>query len=37
MCMEFAALGWYARQWLRLYQIIRDLTSGDLEIPFVVI
>ena len=36
-CMKFVAVGWYTRKWLRLYQTIRDLTSGDLGIPLVVI
>ena len=35
--MKFVAVGWYTRKWLRLYQTIRDLTSGDLGIPLVVI
>ena len=34
--MEFVAAGWCARKWLRLHQIIRNLTSGDLGIPLVV-
>ena len=34
--MEFVAAGWCTRRWLRLYQIIRNLTSGDLGIPLVV-
>ena len=36
-CMEFVATGWCARMWLRLDQAIRNLTSGDLGIPLVVI
>ena len=36
-CMEFVVVGWCTRKWLRLYQTIRDLTSGDLGIPLVVI
>ena len=35
--MEFVAAGWCTRKWLRLYQIIRNLTSGDLGILLVVI
>ena len=35
--MEFIAIGWCTRKWLRLYQTVRDLTSGDLGIPLVVI
>ena len=35
--MEFVAVGWYTRKWLRLYQIITNLTSGDLGISLVVI
>ena len=35
--MEFIAIGWCTRKWLRLYQTVRDLTSGDLRIPLVVI
>ena len=35
-CMEFVAVGWCTRKWLRLYQTIRDLTSGDLGIALVV-
>ena len=34
--MEFVAAGWCTRTWLRLYQIIRNLTSGDIGIPLVV-
>ena len=36
-CMEFVAAGCCTRQWLKLYQTIRNLTSGDLGILFVVI
>ena len=37
-CMELvAAIGWCTRKWLRLHQTIRNLTSGDLGIPLVVI
>ena len=35
--MEFVAVGWCTKKWLRLYQTIRDLPSGDLGIPLVVI
>ena len=35
--MEFVAAGWCTRKWLSRYQIIRNLTSGDLGIPLVVI
>ena len=31
-CMEFVAVGWCRRKWLRLYQTIRNLTSGDMVI-----
>ena len=36
-CMEFVAAAWCTRTWLRLYQTIRNLTSGDLGILLVVI
>ena len=36
-CMEFGAVGWCTRKWLKLYQSIRDLTSGGLGISLVVI
>ena len=36
-CMEFVAASCCTRQWLRLYQTIRNLTSGDLGILLVVI
>ena len=36
-CMELVAVGWCTRMWLRLYQTIRNLSSGDLGIPLVVI
>ena len=29
--------GWCTRKWLRLFQTVRNLTSGDLEIPLVVV
>ena len=35
--MKVAAAGWCIRKWLRLYQTKRNLTSGDLGIPLVVI
>ena len=28
--MEFMAAGWCTGKWLRLYQTIRNLTSGDM-------
>ena len=34
---EFVAAGWCTGKWLRLYQTIRNLTSGDTGIPLVVI
>ena len=35
--MGFVAAGWCTGKWLRLYQTIRNLTSGNLGIPLVVI
>ena len=35
--MEFPATGWYIGKYLRLVRTIRDLTSGDWKILFVVI
>ena len=35
--MEFVAAGWCIRKWSRLDQTIRNLTSGDLGIPLMVI
>ena len=35
--MEFVGAVWCTRKWLRLYQTIRNLTSGDLRILLVVI
>ena len=35
--MELVVAGWCATKWLRFYQTIRNLTSGDLGIPLVVI
>ena len=35
--MEFVATGWCTRNWLRLCQTIRNLSSGDLGILLVVI
>ena len=35
--MEFLAAGRYARKWLRFDQTIKNLTSANLGIPFVVI
>ena len=36
-CIEFEAAGSCTRKWLKLYQTIRNLASGDLEILLVVI
>ena len=36
-CMEFVAAGSCTKKWLRFYQTIRNLTSGDLRIPLLVI
>ena len=35
--MELLAVGLYIRKWLRLYQTISDVTSGDFGILLVVI
>ena len=35
--MELVAPGWCTRKWLKFDQTIRNLTSGDLGIPLVVI
>ena len=35
--MEFVATSWCIGKWLRLYQTIRHLISGDIGIPPVVI
>ena len=35
--MELIAVRWCTRKWLRFNQTIRNLTSGDLGIPFMVI
>ena len=35
--MELVAAGWCTTKWLRFDQTIRNLTSGDLVIPLVVI
>ena len=35
--MEFVAVGWCTKKWLRFDQTMRNLTSGDLGIPLVVI
>ena len=35
--MEFVASGWCIRKWLKLDQTTRNLTSGYLGIPTVVI
>ena len=34
---EIRPVGWRRSKWLRLYQTKRNLTSGDMVIPFVVI
>ena len=34
--MEFVAGGWCTKKWLRLYQTMRNQTSGDLEILVVI-
>ena len=34
--MEIGAAGSFTGKWLRLYQTIRNITSGDMEIPLVV-
>ena len=36
-CMELVAAGWCTRKWLWLHPAVRNLTSGDLGIPLVVI
>ena len=36
-CVEFVATDWCTRKLLRLHQIIRSPTSGDLGIPLVLI
>ena len=36
-CMEFVAAGCCTGKWLRFDQTIRNLISGDLRIPLVVI
>ena len=35
--MKFVAAGWCTRKRLRLYQTIKNNTSGDLGFPLVVI
>ena len=35
--LEFVAVGWCRRKWLRLYQTIGNLTSGDMGILLVLI
>ena len=37
MWVEFVATGWCTKKWLRLYEVIRNLTSGDMGIMLVVI
>ena len=34
--MDFVDIGWCRKKWLRLYQTTRNLTSGDMGIPLVV-
>ena len=34
--MELMAASWCTRKWLRLYQTIRNITSGDMGIWIVV-
>ena len=29
MCMEFFVTDWFTGKWLKLYQTIRNLTSGE--------
>ena len=36
-CMELAAAGWCTMSWLRFDQTVRNITSGDMGILFVVI
>ena len=36
-CMELVAAGWCTTKWLRFNQTIRNVTSGYLVIPLVVI
>ena len=35
--MEFVAAHLRTKEWLRLYETVRNLTSGDLGIPLVLI
>ena len=35
--MEMVAAGWCTRKWLRFDKSLRNLTSGNLGIPLVVI
>ena len=35
--MKIRAAGWCTGKWLRLYETIRNIASGDMEIPLVVI
>ena len=35
--MEFVAVGWCRRKWLRLCQTIRNFNSGDMGISLVVV
>ena len=37
MWVEFVATGWCTKKWLRLYEAIRNLTSGDMGIMLVMI
>ena len=36
-CMEYVAIGWCKRLWLKLYETIKNLTFDDIGIPLVVI
>ena len=36
-CMEYVAIAWCKRLWLKLYETIKNLTFGDIGIPLVVI
>ena len=35
--MELVAVNWYTRKWLRFNQTLKNFTSGDLGILFVLI
>ena len=36
-CMEYVAIGWCKRLWLRLYETIKNPTFGDIGIPLAAI